>query len=272
MGWVCARRSGRNTPTSAGRTRRGAGGPSNGAEHPRVGGEDATPSARPAGHSGTPPRRRGGRRRPWCGPCNAGTPPRRRGGRLRIRLRLQLHRNTRASAGRTPGSTRPPCRSSEHPRVGGEDGSAVRADTDLGGTPPRRRGGPHGDLGVAEGCRNTPASAGRTPHPEQTRVDGSEHPRVGGEDCAAMRRPSVGSGTPPRRRGGRVPGVEGHRPGTEHPRVGGEDGSCSPSPGRSAGTPPRRRGGLQLTIEQARVLRNTPASAGRTLPMYAIFM
>ncbi len=91
----------RNTPASAGRTRSPPGTGRSSTEHPRVGGEDRGGAAAAAGCRGTPPRRRGGRR------------GRRAGGAGR--------RNTPASAGRTRSSCARPGRTSEHPRVGGED-------------------------------------------------------------------------------------------------------------------------------------------------------
>src|SRR5690606_37113072 len=97
-----------------------------------------------------------------------------------------------------------------------------------------------------------------------------------------IRRPSCG--TPPRRRGGRshrdlVRGVRRNTPAsagrttatrtdrrcrTEHPRVGGEDGGGHHRVVEDDGTPPRRRGGPGNVLSRTPVVRNTPASAGRT--------
>src|SRR5690606_10336593 len=97
-----------------------------------------------------------------------------------------------------------------------------------------------------------------------------------------IRRPSCG--TPPRRRGGRshrdlVRGVRRNTPAsagrttatrtdrrcrTEHPRVGGEDGGGHHRVVEDDGTPPRRRGGPGNVLPRTPVVRNTPASAGRT--------
>ncbi len=111
--------------------------------HARVGGEDPSPWGPSAGRNGTPPRRRGGRVR--TGP-------------------EELHgRNTPASAGRTRSSVMSVSGGAEHPRVGGEDRNSGPLWQSLGGTPPRRRGGPGPEQRPNLLVRNTPASAGRTP-------------------------------------------------------------------------------------------------------------
>ncbi len=177
------------------------------------------------------------------------------------------------------------CRA-EHPRVGGEDRRVRLADQPRRGTPPRRRGGQRSGRHGPPWARNTPASAGRTPRwPPRRRVR-AEHPRVGGEDAAARMAMSPKYGTPPRRRGGHdeaPPGNPAGRntpasagrttastpaalPATEHPRVGGEDSSLLSGMTGSSGTPPRRRGGRRGVARSSGRLRNTPASAGRTLP------
>src|SRR5690606_14699058 len=91
----------RNTPASAGRTTAAPSASSRASEHPRVGGEDSVVRSSSVRGCGTPPRRRGGRHERL---------PRDRG-----------PRNTPASAGRTTTGRPARPRSSEHPRVGGED-------------------------------------------------------------------------------------------------------------------------------------------------------
>src|SRR5690606_2524969 len=210
-------------PASAGRTPSPRTGSRPASEHPRVGGEDADTTAANSALTGTPPRRRGGPRqlgRPSC-----------------------LRRNTPASAGRTTPHVAPPARSSEHPRVGGEDVRRRYTMSPEIGTPPRRRGGLLAEAGEALADRNTPASAGRTTAAPSASSRASEHPRVGGEDSVVLSSSVRGCGTPPRRRGGRherlprdrgprnTPASAGRtttgRPArprsSEHPRVGGED-------------------------------------------------
>src|SRR5690606_17472538 len=110
-----------------------------------------------------------------------GTPPRRRGGRGDLSGERRRLRNTPASAGRTPASSRSRPRTTEHPRAGGEDCDWAEVAAVDRGTPPRRRGGRGQGRVAADGPRNTPASAGRTATWERPRSRSSEHPRVGGE-------------------------------------------------------------------------------------------
>src|SRR5690606_25039872 len=275
---------GRNTPASAGRTgsaaRRGPARP----EDPRVGGGDM-PRALAIGPG-------------------IGTPPRRRGGPARRVVRVVVHRNTPASAGRTRSSPSRTRGTSEHtrvggedvrnvdartkhdgtPRVGGEDTATATAWSRRRGTPPRRRGGhPHQGPGAGP-RRNTPASAGRTPTRPPRTARSPEHPRVGGEDYAPCRTTCPPIRPPPRRRGGHphqgpgagprrnTPASAGRTPtrpprtarSPEHPRVGGEDYAPCRTTCSLIGTPPRRRGGRAAPVHDVPGDRNTPASAGRT--------
>src|SRR5690606_41914608 len=111
------------------------------ADHPRVGGEDHRVCRATSYDTGTPPRRRGGPRRPG--------------------LIGAVGRNTPASAGRTNSATSRPPSWEEHPRVGGEDGGGHHRVGQDGGTPPRRRGGPATDRSRTPDVPNTPGSAGR---------------------------------------------------------------------------------------------------------------
>src|SRR5690606_25039873 len=110
-------RAHRNTPASAGRTTPHVAPPARPSDPPRVGGEDTLTKDRE--------------------PARVGTPPRRRGGRRHDRREQRAHRNTPASAGRTTPHVAPPARSSEHPRVGGEDVRRRYTMSPEIGTPPR---------------------------------------------------------------------------------------------------------------------------------------
>ncbi len=193
-------------------------------------------------------------------------------------------RNTPASAGRTAAGNSRRSGAAEHPRVGGEDRDSPRSQNANAGTPPRRRGGPPPRHAAAGRRRNTPASAGRTRTASRSRWPPPEHPRVGGEGGPAQRPVLAEVGTPPRRRGGRIwrphPCKEGRntpasagrtrpapRPpttGSEHSRVGGEDLRLVHRPAAPVGTPPRRRGGHGQRLTEFLLVRNTPASAGKT--------
>ncbi len=150
------------TAASAGRTRSRTPCSTRRSEHPRVGGEDSVAMYSSHRWSGTPPHRRGGP------PSDA--------------RQLPVVRNTPASAGRTSPTRSTSTRSSEHPRVGGEDGHATPEFRRSCGTPPRRRGGLPLRLGRYPRDRNTPASAGRTTMTGTEPRTTAEHPRVGGED------------------------------------------------------------------------------------------
>ncbi len=132
----------RNTPASAGRTERGSVLGRGIAEHPRVGGENLRGATLVAMPAGTPPRWRGGPARAPGARSQPRTPP--------------------ASAGRTSPTRSAFGRSSEHPRVGGEDTSGTPGTGAAPGTPPRRRGGPRAVPRPPPLRRNTPTSAGRT--------------------------------------------------------------------------------------------------------------
>src|SRR5690606_21589305 len=193
-------------------------------------------------------------------------------------------RNTPASAGRTTPHVAPPARSSEHPRVGGEDVRRRYTMSPEVGTPPRRRGGQRRHRPRLLGRRNTPASAGRTRWCAAVRCGPADHPRVVGADRCVPPGPRAEVGAPPRRRGGRDPlsrAARGRRntpasagrttappprtsPTAEHPRVGGEDVGDLPFEAADDGTPPRRRGGPRHPHRAHLQRRNTPASAGRT--------
>src|SRR5690606_28050125 len=150
--------------------------------------------------------------------AGTGTRPGWRGRPARRVVRVVVHRNTPASAGRTRSSPSRTRGTSEHtrvggedvrnvdartkhdgtPRVGGEDTATATAWSRRRGTPPRRRGGhPHQGPGAGP-RRNTPASAGRTPTRPPRTARSPEHPRVGGEDRVSSVAPVACGGTPPR--------------------------------------------------------------------------
>ena len=56
-------------------------------------------------------------------------------------------------------------------------------------------------LGLGDGLRITPASAGSTPLTGSSTVNTKDHPRVGGEHPIVWTGAATGTGSPPRRRG-----------------------------------------------------------------------
>ncbi len=212
-------------------------------------------------------------------------------------------RTTPASAGSTSRSGGGTSGPRDHPRVGGEYQPAAHRNATEAGPPPRRRGAPRGEEGLALLRRTTPASAGSTAVPPrgiEPRSDppsaGStrappvirptcpDHPRVGGEHVRRMAIDICVIGPPPRPRGapdalgGRggvertTPasagstrtGIAGSGPVTDHPRVGGEHGIGASRRRFASGPPPRRRGAHVQRAERLAVERTTPASAGST--------
>ena len=173
-----------NTPACAGKTTRCWGRPTPSWEHPRVRGEDV-----------------------WYPPAwsiRMGTPPRARGRRSAIGATHEWIGNTPACAGKTRLRRRRSDQQREHPRVRGEDHSAVRSNAATVGTPPRARGRPplSSMTGLVGG--NTPACAGKTPRSAQEGHSWREHPRVRGEDCTSSGSGSDPRGTPPRARGRQI--------------------------------------------------------------------
>ena len=184
-------RTARSTPASAGRATPLNAPKGRPPEHPRVGGEE--------GHVVRAPS--------W----DCGTPPRRRGGQLGFPGNLPGDRSTPALAGRTCTTKGTEMTGAEHPRVGGEDGTVTATTNVMGGTPPRRRGGPPVPAHLHSHRRNTPASAGRTGRDRPRLLPPPEHPRVGGEDDIPAPHDGEVRGTPPRRREGHRDGPAGHR-------------------------------------------------------------
>jgi hypothetical protein len=232
-----------NTPASAGRTTTRTCGGRSPPKHPRVGGEDALGSGQGTGRSEHP---RVGGEDPVTGAWymdDWGTPPRRRGGRPAFDWLRTKTRSTPASAGRTTGPGRTGGPSSKHPRVGGEDLTALRIPVVTSEAPPRRRGGRGDAEHGPDPRRSTPASAGRTSRPTLPATRTTDHPRVGREDQPSSPSSSRRNEAPPRRRGGRHPREPARRDvrstpasagrmarfswdsraDAEHPRVGGED-------------------------------------------------
>ena len=215
------------TPACAGKT--SPPGPRSGrsAAHPRVCGENPTPSSSPpptpwltpacAGKTpdGAPPPPSSAHPR-VCGEnfsfnvqCvgEHGSPPRVRGKRELSGTRWIYSGLTPACAGKT-GSTSsrsaPTCGPRAHPRVCGENSSIRLLISSSSGSPPRVRGKPANSCSEKRPCRLTPACAGKTPSgPGRTRGPRA-HPRVCGENLVCRRTIHTFAGSPPRVRGKRA--------------------------------------------------------------------
>ena len=210
--------------------------------HPRVGGENCVRGRRLCGRRGSSPRGRGKRKRPH-------------GGQSDVRL-------IPAWAGKTTLMGRGESSCGAHPRVGGENPSAVCLIQSRYGSSPRGRGKP--DLGgeIAHVSRLIPAWAGKTPRAARLQRLHRAHPRVGGENGGGWWDIQLGRGSSPRGRGKRrrgcrrvgaprlIPAWAGKtkiaagitRTTGAHPRVGGENAVVEVGGDEGAGSSPRGRG------------------------------
>src|SRR5690606_5729444 len=130
------------------------------------------------------------------------------------------------------------------------------------GSPPRARGAHRVAPGSVDVGRITPACAGSTPGLRRPHAQMRDHPRVGGEHSGPGYISALGTGSPPRARGARMPvgslsGSAGITPAcagstvlaarcgtwpTDHPRVRGEHGAFTVVALLLWGSPPRARG------------------------------
>ncbi|EFE72206.1 conserved hypothetical protein [Streptomyces viridosporus ATCC 14672] len=193
----------RNTLASAGRTKLPSSSTSPAAEHPCIGGEDADAAPVHVPVGGTPPHRRGGRGGDLAEGVLQRNTPASAGRTRRVGCSALSSAEHPASAGRTGSPGTGYACTAEHPRIGGEDVVIALRRAVIRGTPPHRRGGPEVVPGDRVLCRNTPASAGRTPVSVRYLAIRAEHPRIGGEDLRSPGRVYSPDGTPPRRRGER---------------------------------------------------------------------
>ena len=191
---------------------------------------------------------------------------------------------TPAHAGKTPA-----CQSSQappwdHPRACGENhGRQLDFDGEKG-SPPRMRGKHTTPAAQSPGPGITPAHAGKTECPHQSRRGARDHPRACGENSVTRPLCARCPGSPPRMRGklggcvhperaggitpahaGKTPDERrqyGHR--GDHPRACGENMSLTCSSVSLAGSPPRMRGKPVAFYDAIRYGGITPAHAGKT--------
>ena len=235
------------------------------AVHPRVGGEQMRTSPMTDLLSGSSPRGRGTVR-----------------GDDRVWLRRRF---IPAWAGNRTTGQRPLTGPPVHPRVGGEQGSLMRADQDFVGSSPRGRGTVVMILVRHGTARFIPAWAGNSRPCDVVVKKGAVHPRVGGEQPNFSSDSNPASGSSPRGRGTGprawktsrwsrfIPAWAGNsRPRSRpdhrfavHPRVGGEQWSASGREWQAAGSSPRGRGTGGDRGERIECCRFIPAWAGNRL-------
>ena len=258
-----------NTPAYAGKTRRNDAEPDGRKKHPRVCGEDRHHELERLKARETPPRMRGRLLMPEA----FATPM----------------RNTPAYAGKTFSHFLLLLARWKHPRVCGEDANTVIKISPFMETPPRMRGRLLSLPERAVEGGNTPAYAGKTRRTSSPSGTQRKHPRVCGEDSAAMDETMCGQETPPRMRG--RPAIRTARPRAtrntpayagktlrtcshvrvreKHPRVCGEDLIRGHDHGFMPETPPRMRGRPTGAAVRFCGIRNTPAYAGKTVMAWA---
>ena len=165
---------------------------------------------------------------------------------------LDLQRLIPAWAGKTPRFKYSVLSAPAHPRVGGENASALPAGGRSSGSSPRGRGKLHVLDEPGEQDRLIPAWAGKTRSgPGRSRRPGA-HPRVGGENALLRDVFLSENGSSPRGRGklvsrslrgrrrrlipawaGKTEYMHATYPDAQaHPRVGGENRSCQQRPRR----------------------------------------
>ncbi|CRK59176.1 FIG00947452: hypothetical protein [Alloactinosynnema sp. L-07] len=233
-----------NSPASAGRTGRCRSASATGWEQPRERGEDVARTVRGATPDGTAPRARGGRSHVHRGSARLGNSP--------------------ASAGRTPSANRNNPFKREQPRERGEDVVLSVLRGGVVGTAPRARGGRQRRPAAAAPPGNSPASAGRTVRLTIGVDVGVEQPRERGEDREITRVPGRDFGNSPASAGRTVAGGTWAHRRWKQPRERGEDGDGRGRLVELMETAPRARGGRAAVAGPAVHRRNSPASAGRT--------
>ena len=254
----------RNIPAYAGKTRANSIHTPLKPEHPRVCGENVPNRART--------------------PTASGTSPRMRGKRLQCWTHRRSRRNIPAYAGKTAMASPHVSMKPEHPRVCGENRRGVNGLIAFSGTSPRMRGKPHRQNRIHVRGRNIPAYAGKTSTQGWVISGFSEHPRVCGENVAALNLKMKPIGTSPRMRGklvslnayrGQLRNIPAYAGKTrwapnpskkwaEHPRVCGENEVWRAANKDGKGTSPRMRGKPNPARPTGTWGRNIPAYAGKT--------
>ena len=169
------------TPACAGKTIRAGTGASVAEDHPRMRGEDVKWVIDTIVGYGSPPHARGRRRRrPDRGPHRGITP---------------------ACAGKTPTTTSAKTTEADHPRMRGEDATAVSMSDVVVGSPPHARGRPRPVRIPPGGPGITPACAGKTQRRTSIRAPRRDHPRMRGEDVVCAVICGQRHGSPPHARG-----------------------------------------------------------------------
>ena len=130
-----------------------------------------------------------------------GSPPRMRGKPRKAAGFRRRKGITPAHAGKTYHARCTISGSRDHPRACGENSAGWCCSMRTAGSPPRMRGKPPPTTGRGYGGGITPAHAGKTECPHQSRRGARDHPRACGENFLATSRCVRRAGSPPRMRG-----------------------------------------------------------------------
>ena len=200
-------------------------------------------------------------------------------------------RITPAHAGKSasPCSCSDPC--GDHPRPCGEKFNRLTEDIELEGSPPPMRGKAVRSIDQRKAVGITPAHAGKSRRSMRATTKCKDHPRPCGEKTGVGRSVPIMVGSPPPMRGkvhhadmppcrpritpahaGKSKGKALAKPcGWDHPRPCGEKSSYSPCLVAAVGSPPPMRGKGILELTGTASIRITPAHAGKSLLLLAVF-
>ena len=213
-----------------------------------------------------------------------GSPPHARGRPIRSLAASGRVRITPACAGKTTRPQGGASRREDHPRMRGEYPTHSDKQTRNVGSPRMRgedrvtRPRPGRSGGI------TPACAGKTVRGAGDDAAASDHPRMRGEDGNLTHTTLSVRGSPPHARGrlrgelgrhrlngitpacaGKTASHDGHsRRVQDHPGMRGEDSSGTCALSQMPGSPPHARGRPTMSAWPGRVIRITPACAGKT--------
>ena len=199
---------------------------------------------------------------PWR---KKGSPPHARGRHADYVRTIPALRITPACAGKTYTNVHFHMGHPDHPRMRGEDRPESRGSAFEQGSPPHARGRlPNGNPSK-ESFRITPACAGKTRLRTVSSAGLRDHPRMRGEDVAAVREEVQKARI--------TPACAGKTPTTlwrivhvsDHPRMRGEDWWGAKQWHFLLGSPPHARGRLASDSSIENCTRITPACAGKTL-------
>ena len=172
----------------------------------------------------------------------------------------------------------------DHPRGCGENMASVNIGIGHAGSPPRMRGKPTAFTWALNQAGITPADAGKTPFVAMLEPKHRDHPRKCGENSGKSISAHASTESPPQVRG-KPARIEAAEPlsritpasagktaiprssscrASDHPRKCGENSMTSMRDRLKHGSPPQVRGKHNFTEFSCKVIRITPAGAGKT--------